>query len=182
VRRTVPALVLVLAVLPAGCGDDAQPQGPEPRVRLAVTVPQDGATVRAKTVAVEGTVEPPGAQVQVLGEDVAVEAGRWRAAVPLEPGANLVDVAASASGRRPDFASLRIVLEERVAVPDLVGTDVETAQDQLEGLGLNVILEDGGGFFDPLLPGDPAVCSTDPAAGAQVLPRTDVTVVVARDC
>ena len=181
-RRSVPGLLLVLCVLPAGCGDDAQPQGPEPRVRLAVTVPRDGATVRAKTVAVEGTVEPARAEVQVLGEDIAVEAGRWHAEVPLEPGANLVDVAASASGRRPDFASLRIVLEERVRVPDLVGTDVETAQDKLEGLGLEVSLEDGGGFFDPLLPGDPAVCSTEPAAGAQLLPGAGVTVVVARDC
>jgi hypothetical protein len=182
VRRTLPGLLLALCLLAAGCGDDAQPRGPEPRVRLAVTIPQDGATVRAKRVAVEGTVEPAGALVQVLGEDVPVDAGRWRAEVPLEPGANLVDVAASATGRRPDFASLRIVLEERVTVPDAVGTDVETAQDRLEGLGLKVAVEDGGGFFDPLLPGDPAVCSTDPAAGADVLPGTEVTLVVARDC
>ena len=181
-RRAVPGLILVLCVLPAGCGDDARPQGPEPRVRLAVTLPQDGATVRAKTVAVEGTVEPAGAQVQVLGDDVAVTDGRWRAEVPLEPGANLVDVAGSAAGRRPDFASLRIVLEERVRIPDLTGTDVETAQDQLEGLGLEVSVEDAGGFFDPLLPGDPAVCATEPAAGTQVLPSSAVTVVVARDC
>jgi hypothetical protein len=182
VRRTLPGLLLLLCALSAGCGDDARPQRPEPRVRLAVAVPQDGATVRARTVAVEGTVEPAGARVQVLGDDVAVDAGRWRAEVPLEPGANLVDVAASASGRRPDFASLRIVLEERVQVPDLVGTDVETAQEQLEGLGLEVAVEDAGGFFDPLLPGDPAVCSTDPPAGTQLLPGTEITVVVARDC
>jgi hypothetical protein len=182
VRRSVPALVLALAVLLPACGEDPRPPRAEPKVRLEVTVPRDGATVRAETVAVEGTVEPAGAQVQVLGREVGVEAGRWHAEVPLEPGANLVDVAASAKGRRPDFASLRIVLEVRVTVPDLVGADADSAKDQLEGLGLDVATEDGGGFFDPILPGDPAVCSTEPAAGAQVLPGSGVTLVVARDC
>jgi len=172
----------VLAVLAPACGDDPKPPADEPKVRLEVTVPQDGATVRAQTVAVEGTVQPAGARVQVLGEDVGVEAGRWHAEVPLEPGANLVDVAASANGRRPDFASLRIVLEQRVTVPDLVGADADSAKDQLEGLGLEVATQDGGGFFDPILPGDPAVCSTEPRAGAQVLPGAEVVLVIARDC
>jgi len=172
----------VLAVLLPACGDDPNPDADEPKVRLEVTVPQDGATVRAQTVAVEGTVQPAGARVQVLGEDVGVEAGRWHAEVPLEPGANLVDVAASAKGRRPDFASLRIVLEQRVTVPDLVGADADAAQDQLEGLGLEVATQDGGGFFDPILPGDPAVCSTEPRAGAEVLPGAEVVLVIARDC
>lgn len=181
-RRLLPALVLALAVPFQACGDDPQPPRAEPKVRLEVTVPRDGATVRAETVAVEGTVQPPGASVQVLGEDVGVEAGRWHAEVPLDPGANLVDVAASAGGRRPDFASLRIVLEVRVTVPDLVGADADSAQNQLEGLGLKVTMEEGGGFFDPILPGDPAVCATDPQAGAEVLPGAGVTVVVARDC
>ena len=181
-RRSLPALVLALAVLLPGCGgDDPQPPRAEP-VRLEVTVPQDGATVRAETVAVEGTVQPPGARVQVLGEDIGVEAGRWHAEVPLEPGANLVDVAASADGRRPDFASLRIVLEVRVTIPDLLGADADSAQDQLEGLGLEVSTQDGGGFFDPILPGDPKVCATEPRAGAEVLPGAEVTLLVAREC
>jgi len=110
---------MAFAVVLQACGDDAAPRGPEPKVRLQVTVPQDGATVRAETVAVEGTVAPAGARVQVLGKDVGVESGRWHAEVPLEPGANLVDVAASADGRRTAFASLRIVLEVRVTVPDV---------------------------------------------------------------
>ena len=181
-RRPLPALVLALAVLPAGCGDDGQPPRSEPRVRLQVTVPQDGATVRADTVAVEGTVQPAAARVQVRGEEVGVQDGRWHAEVELEPGANLVDVAASAEGRRPDFASLRIVLEVRVKIPDLVGADADSAQDQLEGLGLEVSTEEGGGFFDPILPGDPAVCATEPRAGTDVLPGSEVVLVVARDC
>jgi len=83
---------MAFAVVLQACGDDAAPRGPEPKVRLQVTVPQDGATVRAETVAVEGTVAPAGARVQVLGKDVGVESGRWHAEVPLEPGANLAAV------------------------------------------------------------------------------------------
>ena len=127
---------MAFAVVLQACGDDAAPRGPEPKVRLQVTVPQDGATVRAETVAVEGTVAPAGARVQVLGKDVGVESGRWHAEVPLEPGANLVDVA----------------------------------------------MEDAGGFLDPLLPGDPKVCSIKPDPGTQVLPGSSVTLAVARDC
>ena len=99
-RRTVPGIVLVLCLLAAGCGDDAQPRGPEPRVRLAVTIPQDGATVRARTVAVEGTVEPAGSLVQVLGEEVPVDAGREPADV-LRSACVLVRLDGSA-GERPD--------------------------------------------------------------------------------
>ena len=180
-RALLPALALALAVALQACGDDAEPPRAVP-VKLEVTVPQDGATVRAETVAVEGTVQPAGSQVQVLGKDVDVSDGRWSADVPLEPGANLVDVAASAEGRRTSFASLRIVLEVRVTVPDVVGDDADSAQDQLEGLGLKVTMEDAGGFFDPLLPGDPGVCAVQPEPGAQVLPGSAVTLAVARDC
>ena len=147
-----------------------------------MTVPQDGATVRAETVAVEGTVQPAGARVQVLGKDVGVEGGRWHAEVPLEPGANLVDVAASADGRRPAFASLRIVLEVRVTVPDVTGDDADSAQDQLEGLGLKVV--DGGRrrLPRPAAPGRSRRLLDQPEPGTQVLPGTDVTLAVARDC
>ena len=55
-------------------------------------------------------------------------------------------------------------------------------QEQLEGLGLKVRTENGGGFLDPLLPGDPKVCELRPRAGAQVLPGSEVTLRVARDC
>jgi beta-lactam-binding protein with PASTA domain len=74
------------------------------------------------------------------------------------------------------------VFEERVALPDVVGRDADTAQEELEGLGLDVRKEDAGGFLDPILPGDPKVCEMEPTAGAQVLPGTEVTVRVARDC
>ena len=151
-------------------------------MRLELGSPADGAVVRAETVEIRGTVQPRGAQVQVLGREIAVDAGSFRAEVPLEPGANLIDIAAAARGRRPDFAVARIVREVRLPVPDVVGSDADTAQDQLEGLGLSVRSENAGGFFDPILPGDPKVCELRPRAGAQVLPGSEVTMLVARDC
>jgi hypothetical protein len=171
-----------LALLVTACGDDPKPPREEPLVRLELTKPADAATVRGESVSITGTVKPAAATVKVLGNEVAVERGRFSAEVALEPGANLIDVAASAEGRRSDFAAMRVVREQRVPLPDLVGRDADTAQEELEGLGLKVRAEDAGGFFDPLLPGDPNVCEMDPGAGAQVLPGTEVTLRVARDC
>jgi Glucodextranase, domain B/PASTA domain len=176
------AALLGLALTAAACGEDPKPPRDEPEVRLTLSGPSDGATQRDDTVELAGTVKPAGAAVQVRGEEVAVDDGRFATEVELEPGANLIDVAASAGGRRPDFAALRIVFEQRVALPDLTGRDADTAQEQLEGLGLEVSTEDAGGFLDPLLPGDPSVCSMEPRAGAEVLPGSAVTLLVARDC
>ena len=181
-RAPLLAALVALAVLAAACGDDPPQPRPDARVTLELGSPPDDARVRSETVEIRGTVQPQGAHVQVLGRDVAVDGGSFRAEVPLEPGANLIDVAAGARGRRPDFAVARIVREVRVPVPDLVGADADTAQDQLEGLGLTVELENAGGFFDPILPGDPKVCDLRPRPGAQVLPGSEVTLLVARDC
>ena len=170
-----------LAVLAVGCGEDRRPSRENPVV-LELSAPADAATVRAESVAVSGKVKPAGATVTVLGNEVAVERGSFTAEVALEPGANLIDVAASYEGRRPDFAAMRVVREQRVPLPDVVGDDADTAQDQLEGLGLKVTLRDAGGFLDPLLPGDPKVCAMEPPAPAEVLPGSAITLRVARDC
>jgi hypothetical protein len=181
-RATSLAAVMALAALAPACGDDPQPPRNEPRVELELGSPADGAVVPSETVEIRGTVRPRSAQVKVVGREIAVDGGSFRAEVPLEPGANLIDVSAGARGRRPDFAVARIVREVRLPVPDLVGRDADTAQEQLEGLGLTVELEDAGGFFDPLLPGDPTVCEQEPRPGTQVLPGSEVTLLVARDC
>jgi len=182
VRTPVIALLAACALTAQACGDDPKPPRTEPKVKLTVSSPLDGRTVRDETVAIEGTVVPAGAQIQVLGKEVAVQSGHFSADVALEPGANMVDIAATANGRRADFAALRVIREVRVPVPDVVGADADTAQEQLEGLGLKVTQEDAGGFFDPILPGDPKVCSVLPRAGMQVLPGSDVRLTVARDC
>ncbi len=171
-----------LALLVTACGDDPKPPREEPLVRLELTTPADAATVRGESVSIAGTVKPAAATVKVLGNEVSVERGRFSAEVALEPGANLIDVAASADGRRSDFAAMRVVREQRVPLPDVVGDDADTAEEELAGLGLEVTKTDDGGFFDPLLPGDPKVCDMQPGAGEQVLPGSEVTLLVARDC
>jgi PASTA domain/Glucodextranase, domain B len=181
-RTCTIAAVVAVALLAAACGEDPEPPRDEPDVRLTLTGPADADVTQSDTVEVSGTVKPAGAGVQVLGRDVAVDRGEFRTEVELEPGANLIDVAASANGRRPDFAALRVVFEERVALPDVVGRDADTAQEELEGLGLEVKAEDSGGFLDPILPGDPQVCEMQPEAGTQVLPGSQVTLLTARDC
>jgi hypothetical protein len=182
-RTWTLAALLAAGFLTAGCGDDPKPPQREPLVQLTLDAPSDAAKTRDERIAINGSVKPAGASVQVLGSEVDVQDdGRFSTEVALEPGANLIDVAGSARGRRPDFAALRVVREERVALPDLVGRDPDTAQEELEGLGLTVTTEDAGGFLDPLLPGSPKVCTMDPEAGEQVLPGTEVTLGIARDC
>jgi len=176
------AAVVAVALLAASCGDDTEPPRDEPDVQLTLSGPSDGATMRSGIVAITGSVKPARAAVQVLGKDVSVDGGEFTTEVDLEPWANLIDVSASANGRRPDFAALRVVFERRVALPDVVGRDADTAQEELEGLGLDVKSENAGGFLDPILPGDPKVCEMQPEAGAQVLPGSEVTMQVARDC
>ena len=163
-RTYLAAAALAVASMTAGCGEEERPPQREQLVQLSVTAPADAERTRDETVEISGTVKPAGAAVQVRGEDVAV------------------DVAGSARGRRPDFAAGRVVREQRVPLPDVVGRDADTAKEELEGLGLEVRSEDAGGFFDPLLPGDPSVCAMDPGPGEQVLPGTEVTLQVAREC
>ena len=176
------AAPLALALAAASCGDDPRSARREPVVVLKLAGPADGTVVRRDSVSIRGSVQPRGAQVKVLGRDVAVDGGGFSTDVALEPGANLIDVAAAAPGRRPDFAVARVVREVHLPVPALVGSDADSARDQLERLGLTARSVDAGGFFDPLLPGDPKVCEQRPRAGAQALPGSEVTLHVARDC
>jgi hypothetical protein len=169
------------AMLVAACGTD-EPRRPEPRVTIRLTTPADAAVVREDSVRIAGRVAPAGAAVTVLGREAAVEDGTFTATVALDPGANVVDVAAAAPGRRAAFAALRIVREVRVRVPDLVGREAEPAREQLEALGLEVAEERGGGLFDPLFPGAPVVCDSSPGPGAELLPGSTVTLLVARSC
>jgi Glucodextranase, domain B/PASTA domain len=181
-RRSLPPALALLAFVPMACGGDDAPPKNEPQVALAITSPTDAGTMRSGVATVTGTVKPARAHVSVLGKDVDVSGGTFSADVDLEPGANLIDVAASANGRRPDFAALRVIYEQRVRLPDVTGGDADSAKEQLEGLGLKVDSKDDGGFFDSILPGNPKVCEMQPRAGEQVLPGTQVTLLVARDC
>src|SRR5947207_3433757 len=97
-RVTTLLLPLGMASALAGCG-----QAPEPRlasVRLRVESPSDGARVTETTAAVTGRVSPPTSTVLVHGRRATARNGSFRANVPLAPGANVVDVLASARHAR----------------------------------------------------------------------------------
>jgi len=182
--------VLVLACLCAaaatGCGGGNEPrraQRPSPPVDLRVNEPADMATVRSETVAVKGTVRPAGASVLVVGQKAPVSGGgSFTATVPLEPGANVIDVMASAAGRTPALTAFRVTREMPVTVPDLGGKSEAEVDKALADVGLKPEVEKGGGLIEDLLPGDPAVCRQDPGAGTQVRRGSTVHVVVSKSC
>jgi hypothetical protein len=161
-----------VAVALAGCGS-----GDGERTARA-----DMSTTRRTYVTVRGTVDPPGAAVTVFGARAEVVGGSFSARVDLAPGANVIDVAATAPGRAPALTALRVTREMPVAVPDLSGLAPEDARAQVEALGLALQVRSAGGLLEELLPGDPGVCEQEPSAGDEVMRGTTVRVLVAKRC
>jgi hypothetical protein len=184
--RVSPVLVIAcLAAAAAGCGGDDEPRAQRPprAVELKVGQPRDTTTVRAESVEVNGTVTPANAAVTVLGQRAAVSGGgTFTATIALQPGANVIDVMATAGGRGAAMTAFRVVREVPVTVPDLGGKSVDEVQQTLDGLGLKPEIEQGGGLLEDLLPGDPSACTQDPEAGAQVRRGSTVHVVVSKSC
>jgi hypothetical protein len=181
-----PVLVLAcLAAAVSGCGGDDDGEraqrAPLPVV-LDVGAPTDNSVVRTDTVEVRGTVEPAGASVLVLGQPAEVSGGSFSIEVDLEPGANVIDLMATARGRGPALTAVRVTRELPVEVPDLAGLEVPEAQERVGEAGLELEVTEGGGLFDDLLPGEPAVCEQDPAPGTEVRRGTTVHVEVRRSC
>ena len=179
----VPCLAAA-AALASGCGGDSETRAAPPPapVTLAVSAPSDDAVVREDSVDVSGSVEPAGSAVRVLGKPASVSDGTFSANVPLEPGANVIDVAATARGRGPALTAFRVTREMPVAVPDLDGATVEEAQERVDAAGLELEVEQGGGLFDDLLGDEPAVCEQEPGSGDEVRRGTAVRVLVAKRC
>ena len=173
-----------LAAAAAGCGGDdgERAQQPPPAVVLDIDSPGDNAVVRTDTVELRGTVEPARASVRVLGLEAASSGGSWSASVPVEPGANVIDVIATARGRTPAMAAVRVTRELLVEVPDLGGLVAADAQQQVADAGLVLEITEGGGLFDDLLPGEPAVCDQEPSPGERVRRGTTVSVEVRKTC
>jgi hypothetical protein len=174
------ATVLATGVLAACGGGDAGP--PPPPVQLTVSTPDDQAVVTQERVQLAGTVRPSSAQVTVAGRRATVSEGGFRASVALAPGTNVIDVLASAGRARPALVAIRVRREITVRVPDLTGVTVDEARARLGALDLDADVQDGGGLLDRLLPGDPKVCATEPAAGERVEPGDTVRVLAARRC
>jgi hypothetical protein len=181
-RASVIVAACAAAVV-AGCGGGADaPPAPRERVRLQVSAPADGAVVRGANVDVRGSVSPASADVSVLGRPALVTGGRFSAVVPLAPGVNIVDVAASARRRRPAFATLRVTRDVLVTVPDLTGVVEDDVQARLEALGLKADVQREGGILDVLRPGPRGVCVQDPEGGTRVRRGRTVRVIVAKSC
>jgi hypothetical protein len=180
-RALAVVFVVAAAVALAGCGGSAKK--PAPPVRLSVDAPTDMAVLHTATVDLHGTVSPPTARVTVEGRDVGVSGGQFSTQVGLQPGTNLIDVLAGASGgARPAMVALRVRRQVTVNVPDLSGLTPNDAKDALASLGLKADIKKAGGILEFLLPENARVCDTNPAAGTQVNPGSTVTVFAAKAC
>jgi glucodextranase-like protein/PASTA domain-containing protein len=182
--RVRTLLILACVATVAGCGGDGNERAQRPLepVRLTVNEPNDMAVVQTDSVDVQGTVEPAGASVRVLGEAADVSGGTFRASVALEPGANVIDVIATARGRGTAMTAFRVTRELPVKVPDLDGLAEQEAKDKLAEAGLRAELEVRGGLIEELLPGEPGVCQQDPEAGTEVRRGTTVSAELSKSC
>lgn len=179
--RCAPLGVLLLALtLTVGCGKRERTPALAP-VRLALTAPEDMAELDARTVTVTGTVTPASARVLVDGREASVRGGAFTAEVPLEGGANVIDVQASAPRHPAAFTAVRVTRLVPVAVPDLEGEAPADAADALEALGLQAEVRKINPI-DFVLPGTPGVCGTDPGTGEKVRVGTVVTLLVQKSC
>lgn len=182
-RLAILTCAACAAAVLLGCGGgDDSPSAPRERVRLRVNAPADGALVRGGTVDVRGSVSPASADVSVLGRPALVTAGEFTVVVPIEPGVNVVDIAASAAHRRPAFAALRVIRDVLVTVPDLTGVVEQDIDARLEPLGLRESVQRDGGILDVLRPGERAVCEQEPVGGSRVRRGRTVRVVVSKGC
>jgi hypothetical protein len=184
-RLAVILLVAPLALAAGACGGSGSAERAArsaPEVRIRISSPSDTLVTRDTTLTVRGSVEPPDASVQVLGRPADVIAGRFTAKVDLDPGANVIDLAATAPHRDPAMAAVRVTREMPVQVPDLSGLTAGEAGKRVRVLGLQLAVEAAGGLLERLLPGDPGVCEQHPSAGDDAMRGTTVRVLVAKRC
>jgi len=116
--RLFVASAVVLTLASTACGgssDDAQSTTAASGVRIQIIAPADGSSIRADRVTVRGTVTPPDATVQILGQAAQVGNGVFNRSVPLHRGSNSIDVVASTSGAAP--ASMAITVKRPSAKP-----------------------------------------------------------------
>jgi hypothetical protein len=180
----VPLVVALLALPAAACGGGggSADGAPPPKVTLTVHRPGDSTVTRDATVTVSGSVQPVGASVQVAGRPADVVGSGFTASVDLDPGDNVIDLAATAPGRTPALTALRVTREMPIAVPDLSGLTAAEARVALDALGLGFKEERAGGLLEQLLPGEPGVCSQSPGAGTEVTRGTRVTAQLGKRC
>lgn len=97
---------VAVAASVTGCGSSG---GSSSAAHVEVTAPQDGSVVRGNRITVRGTVSPPDAAVQVLGQPAQVGNSLFSSSVSLHGGANHIDVVATAPGGNPTTTALTVV-------------------------------------------------------------------------
>lgn len=122
-------VVVAVAIMLGGCGDDAGPndgngagaQGgaaDQDAVELAVTSPDDGMTTRKGAITVKGSVTADSA-VTVDGEAAAVRGKSFRRRVALPVGENTVEVKATRHGYKAATEMVVVVRKRRpIATPE----------------------------------------------------------------
>lgn len=102
-------LIAVTSII-AGCGSSggAKSTSTATNVKVQISAPADGSTIRADRVAIRGTVNPPDATVQILGTPGQVGNGVFTGSVALHRGANTIDVVASAPGATPATTTITV--------------------------------------------------------------------------
>jgi hypothetical protein len=98
-----------------GSGESAATASQQSTVSVHISAPADGSSVQADRITVRGTVTPPDAAVQIVGQAAQVGNGVFTASVPLKRGSNTIDVVASATGAAP--ASETITVTRRAPQP-----------------------------------------------------------------
>ena len=104
----------LLAFVVAGCGSSSTTTATTGAassggaVQVHVTAPSDGSVIDADHVAVRGTVNPPNATVQILGQTAQVGNGIFTGSTSLHGGKNTIDIVASAPGSAPGSTTLTI--------------------------------------------------------------------------
>jgi hypothetical protein len=177
---SLAAAATLCVIVCVGCGSSSQP--PSPQVRLAIDSPTDGVRTLAGAVSISGIVSPDGATVLVAGKVVTVTGGSFKASISIRPGSNVVDILASAPEATDAMSAVRIYRQVLIAIPNIGGESPTQATLRLTSVGLTANIQEGGGFLEPIIPGTPHVCGTDPAAGHTVAPGTAVVVHTAKLC
>jgi hypothetical protein len=174
-------LLLSLATIAAGCGGEPR-AAPRKPVLLTLTAPQDGATTRDGSVVVRGRVSPLRSRVLVMGARVGVSEGRFETTVDLREGTNVIDVGAAAPGARATWRAVRVIRHSKIRLPDVVGSEPTDATAALEGLGFRVKVSVDDDLLDAFRRRPRIVCRSDPEAGAQLDPGSEVELVISKTC
>jgi hypothetical protein len=99
---------VISAAAIAGCGSGSGSKATGSSIQVQINAPSSGSVISADRTTVRGTVNPPTASVQIVGQQAQVGNGVFTGSVALHPGANTIDVTASAPGFAPTTTTVSV--------------------------------------------------------------------------